>query len=400
MTDDKTARFLSLVRRAIDMQTLQNVVLSTPRNTKVQKIRCTLRQLSGTRCIQMEYQYTDGRVRQHNFSLSDFWDAFSGELEHFAKADLNDSGGTAMLLRSKKGKISLVTHGVIGDGDKLDPAPNNRKKQYILDGTEPFLIQLGISDAKGRVHDKRQAKFRQIQRFLEQIQIISPHLPGEGTLYIADLCCGKSYLSFAAYYYLTCILHREAVMDCVDLKESVMEDCAAIALRCGFTGMHFQAGDVSKYAPAHPVHLLISLHACDTATDLVLDRGVALGARVILSTPCCHRQLSRELNCPPLSFISRYPVLKYKFCDAATDALRILRLEAAGYTCDALEFTDPEDTPKNVLIRAILPNTVDYKNAKSKKQSARYRQAYLYLTGGSPSSCPNLKEDDDDNTNF
>lgn len=92
--------------------------------------------------------------------------------------------------------------------------------------------------------------------------------------------------------------------------------------------------------------------------------------------------------------------MKYKFCDAATDALRILRLEAAGYTCDALEFTDPEDTPKNVLIRAILPNTVDYKNAKSKKQSARYRQAYLYLTGGSPSSCPNLKEDDHDNTNF
>lgn len=388
MTDEKMAQFLSLTQHAAEMQTLQNVVLSTPRSGQAQKIRCTLRQMSDGLYIQLEYRYTEGRVRQRNLSLADFLDEIQKELKHFARADLNDSGGSASLLFSRKGKITLVTHGSIGDGDKLSIAGNNRKKRYILDGSEPFLMQLGISNEKGRVHDKKQAKFRQINRFLELIRDILNELPTEGILYIADLCCGKSYLSFAVYHYLVHILHRKVVMDCMDLKESVMRDCADIALRCNFTEMYFQAGDVSKYAPEHPVHLLVSLHACDTATDLVLDRGIALGAKVILSTPCCHRQLSRELDCAPLSFIARHPVLKYKFCDAATDALRILRLEAAGYTCDALEFTDPEDTPKNVLIRAIRRDSMDYKETKSRDRETRYRQAYAYLTGKEASPLP------------
>jgi len=381
MTDHAEERFLELTLQSAQMQTLQNLVLSAPKGTDAEKIRCTMRNISENLCIQMEYKFSEGRVRQKNLPLDGFVDAVRTELAVFARADLHDSGGSASLMRSKKGKLTLITHGTIGSGKKQSLTGNDRKKQYFLDGSEPFLYHLGISNEKGRVHDKKQAKFRQINRFLEQVQIILKELPAAGTLHIADLCCGKSYLSFAVYHYLVNVLKRDVVMDCMDLKESVMLDCIRIASLCGFAEMHFQAGDVSKYTTDKPVHLLISLHACDTATDLVLDRGIALGAKAILATPCCHRQLSRELNCPSLSFISRHPVLKYKFCDAATDALRILRLEACGYTCDALEFTDPEDTPKNVLIRAVRRGGVDYKKAVGNDAQARYQEALRYLTG-------------------
>lgn len=391
MSETQSVEFLSLIQRAVEMQTLQNVVLSAPREGEIQKIRCTLRQLSGALCVQLEYKCTEGRVRQKNLSPDVFLEAMREELSTFARADLNDSGGSASLLRSKKGKITLITHGFIGSGAKQQAAGNDRKKQYILDGSEPFLTHLGISDARGRVHDKRQAKFRQINRFLEIVHGILAKLPKTGILRVADLCCGKSYLSFAVYHYLVYIQKREVVMDCVDLKESVMKDCARIATQCGFTGMHFRAGDVSKFRTDAPIDLLISLHACDTATDLVLDRGIALGARVILATPCCHRQLSRELNCPPLSFIARHPVLKYKFCDAATDALRVLRLEACGYTCDTLEFTDPEDTPKNVLIRGVRRGDIaDYRGVRAE----RYREAYAYLTGREAAALPTAESEE------
>ncbi len=391
MTEKESVQFLSLIQRAVEMQTLQNMVLSAPKGGEVEKIRCTLRQMSGGLCVQMEYKCTEGRVRQKNLSPDAFPDAVQKELDAFARADLNDSGGSASLLRSKKGKVTLITHGAIGSGEKQLVAGNDRKKQYILDGSEHFLIHLGISNAKGRVHDKRQAKFRQINRFLEIVQGILQKLPKTGVLRMADLCCGKSYLSFAVYHYLAYIQKRDVVMDCIDLKESVVQDCAKIAARCGFTGMHFKAGDVSKFQADAPIDLLISLHACDTATDLVLDRGIAMGARVILATPCCHRQLSRELNCPPLSFIARHPVLKYKFCDAATDALRVLRLEACGYACDALEFIDPEDTPKNVLIRGIRRGDItDYKDAREE----RYREAYAYLTGREAAALPTAENEE------
>lgn len=391
MTDSTIERFLSLIQKAIQMQTMQNVVLSAPKNGEVKKIYCTLRKISENLCIQAEYKCSEGRVRQKNLSADMFLKTIAAELETFARADLHDSGGSASLLCSKKGKITLIIHGAIGSGEKQALSGNNRDKKYILDGSEAFLYHLGIANEKGRIHDKKQAKFRQINHFLELIQSILKELPPDGTLYVADLCCGKSYLSFAAYYFFANILNRTVEMDCVDLKESVMLDCARIASLCSFTGMHFRTGDISKYTSDKAIHLLISLHACDTATDLVLDRGIALGAKVILATPCCHRQLSRKLDCSHLSFISRHPVLKYKFCDAATDALRILRLEACGYTCDALEFTDPENTPKNVLIRAVKRDTIDYKRSIGEDAQMRYRKAWNYLTQTEPAPFPTVE---------
>ena len=183
---------------------------------------------------------------------------------------------------------------------------------------------------------------------------------------------------------------RSVNMFCMDLKQSVMEYCADVAEKCGFKGMVFEAGDVNAYLTSQKPHLVISLHACDIATDIVLDKGSSLNADVILSTPCCHRDLSRRLDCADLDFISRHSILKSKFCDAATDALRILRLEACGYNCTAIELIDPDDTPKNVLIRAIKNNRIDYGGTVARAALEKYKNAHLYLTGKEAPALPDL----------
>lgn len=373
--NEKLQAFASLVALSVKSNTLKNVVLSAPQGGDVSKIKGTLKKFSGDTVLQLEYFCTEGRVRQENVAVADAYDKVVEKAGSFSRADLNDSGGTASLMVSKKGKISLVKHGSIGAGRAVE-VQGNKTKNYILDGSEEFLYHLGISDKNGRVHDKKQSKYRQINRFLEYVADMKKYLPGD-KLKIADLCCGKSYLSFAVYYYLTKVCGMSVSMDCMDLKESVMEYCGEIAKKCGFDGMSFTAGDVTKYETAEKLNLVISLHACDVATDIVLERACALKADVILATPCCHRQLSRELDCQPLKFAAQSSVLKSKMCDALTDSLRVMRLEAEGYSADAVELIDPEDTPKNVLIRAHRSKKLAYGNKKEQE----YKEAYRFLTG-------------------
>ena len=378
---DKILAFAELVRVSADSGTLKNAVIASPASGDVQKIRLETRRIGDKVLLQAEYSMTEGRVKQQNIEIDSVADFIIKSLEPFKRAELNDSGGNASLMKSKKGKVTLLTKGVIGKGEAIEAKKNNREKQYILTGKEKFLTHLGLADEKGRIYDKKQSKFRQINKFLENLRDVVKYLPKEGAVRVADLCCGKSYLSFAVYHYLTVVLEREVHMTCMDLKESVMDYCREVSVKCGFSGMSFEAGDVSRYFPDEKPHLVISLHACDIATDIVLDRGIALSADVILSTPCCHRDLSRKLQCPDLDFIADHSILKSKFCDAATDALRILRLEACGYNCTAIELIDPDDTPKNVLIRAIRRKTVDYGGAIARNAEDKYKNAYLYLTG-------------------
>jgi SAM-dependent methyltransferase len=259
--------------------------------------------------------------------------------------------------------------------------PIDREKKHILTGQEPFLTALGISDKNGRVHDKRQAKFRQINRFLEHVESIYTALPSEGVLTVYDLCCGKSYLSFAVYYYLTAVKGRALRMTGVDLKQDVVDDCNKIAATCGFTGMTFLSGDVRTAVPHGKPDMVISLHACDIATDIVLDRAMALHADVILSTPCCHRYLSNRLFCGPLDFVAKHPQLRGKLCEALTDGLRLLRLDMNGYDVMATELTDPENTPKNTLLRAVRRRSFDASSSAAQEKRAIYQQTLSYLLG-------------------
>lgn len=382
--------------------TLRNIVFSSPVGGDVKKIKGTLRLIGGNRMLQLEESRTEGRVAQRNIPLESLEETIAGLFPAaFTRVDLNDEAGAASLMASKKGKVTAVVPGTLRRaleestvaeiGAAMERfAGNNREKKHVLTGSEPFLQELGISDKNGRVHDKRQAKFRQICRFSELVLEALPHMPAEGPLYVADLCCGKSYLSFAVYHCLRHIAGREVEMICIDLKQSVMDECARIAARLGFDGMEFLCADITGYTPRRAPDMVISLHACDTATDVVLDFAAGHRAAVILSTPCCQRDLSKKLDCEPLKFLADRPVLRRKFCDAATDAMRLSRLECMGYTADALEFIDPEDTPKNIMLRAYRQSRFSPDSERIQKLRRRYIEDYRFLTDTDPAPFPDF----------
>ena len=389
----KTESFSELTEKSASAGTLKGLVLYQPEEKNLLKAKGTLRTGKDGVYLQLERFWTEGRVTHENIPVSKIAETLPAYLGiQFRKADLNDLSGSASLMISSKGKATLLTRGKIseitGEAKTVNLHGNDRRKKHLLDGTEPFLQALEIADKNGRIHDKRQAKFRQICRFTDYIRDAVPELPGEGVLHVADLCCGKSYLSFAVYHYLTAVCGREVNMVCVDLKESVIEECAAIARQIGYDGMHFICGNIFEYKPETPPAMVISLHACDTATDAVLEVAMREKAKVILSTPCCHHEMNKRLKCAAVDFIGERPMLRQKFCDAATDALRLLRLDAMGYKTDATELIDPEETPKNILLRGYLKPHFSRTGKEAAEKWERYRSTYLFLYGEEPPALP------------
>lgn len=374
--------FIILCKNAFENNSLRNIVFSKLNGDEI-KIKAKPVCVSETKAVCFERFLTEGRVVQKNVAENCFEEEIRTLLSRSRQADLSAGDGQATLLISKKGKAKLLSK-IKNFDKKVDISQNNRQKSRIFEGNEGFLKELGVSDTNGRVHDKKQGKFRQINRFAEQIRDIEKYLPKDRTVYVADLCCGKSYLSFAAYYYLTEIRGYNVSMTCIDLKQSVIEYCKECAEKLGFTGMSFICSDVSAFEFDVQPDLVISLHACDVATDIVLDRAAAHRAKVILSTPCCQKELSSKLNNEELSFITKYPHLKMKFAATATDALRGARLEAAGYKVDIFEFTDPEDTPKNTMIRAVAKDYSDMSCRTLRKSVKTYNDTYRFLCGDFP----------------
>ena len=373
-----------VVRLAAQKGALRRVVLSRPGKAECLRAVIMPKLIGGRSMLQLETFTTDNKAHHENFAPDE-----TGVLErHMASYGqinvVTTLGVDCQWKCSSSGKQTLL-HGVTAyerlctaQTAPSDASGNDRKKQYILQGNEPFLHLLGVSDKSGRVHDKKQSKFRQINRFLELLRDVEAELPAEGELHVCDLCCGKSYLSFAVYHYLTVVKGRALQMWCVDLKADVIEQCGRAAHELGFDGLHFVCGDVAAFdAPCEHVHMVVSLHACDVATDLVLQRAMAWGSEVILSTPCCHHELNHTLDCPELDFIAEQSILRQKLCDAATDALRLLRLQAAGYAAVALELIDPDETPKNVMLRAVRKRSVSEACLRAARE--RYERAARFF---------------------
>ena len=386
MNEEKIKSFCSTVRSSFESGKLINITFSRFPNGDIQKVKGVPKLISGDDIIQFEYFLTEGRVKHENLRPDGIDDAIMRILSSGAKnCQLTAADGTATLMVSSKGAVN-ITKKFGKDLRSVFPviAGNNKEKNYIFSGGESFLIELGISDKQGRVHDKKQSKFRQINRFAEQVRDVMKYLPAEGKLIVYDLCCGKSYLSFAVYSYLVEIEKREVEMICADLKASVIEYCGNVARKLGYSGMKFLCADISTMNAEVKPDIVISLHACDTATDVVLDFAIRNEAKVILSTPCCQHELFGIMDCPDLDFISEYSILKQKIASAATDALRLTKLEAYGYRTDAIELIDPEETPKNVLLRGIRKQGFSPDSASAENKRKKYTEAYKYLTGKEP----------------
>ena len=384
----KAEAFSRLLLLALERGRLTKLTASSPKEKQSEYLRKSgkLAQHKGETVLTLEMVGRGGSLRHAHYTKDALPALLFDMIGEFGQIRLVCGDKEATLLSSKKGTVT--TKGVAplesylsGVGDVSVTRTIDEKKTRVLRGDEPFLIALGISDGSGRVHDKRQAKFRQICHFLDHVSGVYPELPAEGPLTVYDLCCGKSYLSFALYHYLTAIKHRDVLMLGIDLKKDVMTECAQIAKSLGFDGMVFRCDDVRNAKKEKTPDLLISLHACDLATDIVLDTGISLGARVILSTPCCHRALAASIKADALAFVTRHGQLRNKLCDALTDALRVLRLQSAGYSVTALELTDPDNTPKNTLLRAILKPSASKNSPLAKKAATEYEAALTLLLG-------------------
>lgn len=378
------ARLIELIGDAADRGSLRRVVLSKPNNASVKRAELRQIMLSRGAALQLETFTTDNKAYQRNIPLQQVSIELGPVILGYRQVNIMTAAGDCEYRRSKSGNSVLL------GADKLEGAlsvhkgadsviqTNDRTKAHILSGAEPFLQLLDVSDARGRVYDKKQSKFRQINKFLEHIQQVERYLPHD-RIRICDLCCGKSYLSFAVYHYFRFIRGMEVSMTGVDLKLDVIDYCSQIAKKLEFDGLDFVCGDINDYHTDELPQLVISLHACDVATDVVLQKAAGWHTPVILSTPCCHHELNHTLNCPELSFISDYSMLRQKLCDAATDALRLCLLESQGYTTAALELIDPEETPKNIMLRAILRRDFDPAGAEAAALRQRYEQACRFL---------------------
>ena len=313
---------------------------------------------------EIEYQVSEfvGRKVLHsNHSAADVKKKIIDYMtEDFKQAQINMTDAAATILSSKS-KTLTCKYKKAGQLKVQRDMSHNRTKKYIIQEGKPvaFMIDLGVMGQDGKIIRTRYDKFRQINRFLEYIEDILPKLDKERELTIIDFGCGKSYLTFAMYYYLKELKGYNIRIIGLDLKADVIEHCNELRTRYGYDKLDFYVGDIATYKDVDKVDMVVTLHACDTATDYALAKAVKWGAEVILSVPCCQHEANRTIKSDILSPVMDYGILKERMAAIVTDAARAKLLTANGYDTQILEFIDMEHTPKNLLIRAVKSSKED-----------------------------------------
>ncbi len=365
-----------LLRETVD-KGLYQIILSNPRErNKIFKIKIRPVMVKD-RILFQETAYEGTKVFHSNREAHAMVERVEALITHdFKQCEVEHTKCRAVILVSKKGKVTInrkrTEHtGAESESDRKVQLAHNRAKRYILDEKipVPFLVELGVQTKEGKIVHARYDKFRQINRFLEFIEDILPTLSRERTVHIVDFGCGKSYLTFAMYYYLHDMQGYDVEITGLDLKEDVIVHCNSLSRKFGYDKLHFIKGDIAEYEGQDTVDMVVSLHACDTATDYALSKAVGWGAQVILSVPCCQHEVNQQIHSEELSSVLQYGIIKERISALVTDAVRANLLESAGYETSIMEFVDMEHTPKNLLIRAVKRSG----DNKKKRQEARKR---------------------------
>lgn len=339
-------------------QELSRIIISNPvQGSGISRVKIRPVLLSGSLLFQAEEQV--GAQAFHKNMEKEECILYTAALmdSDFRQLELESKLGQMRVLVSKKGSVSIKTKktpakittpvaGVMG---------HNREKHYVLEEGRPvpFLVDLGVMTEDGKIVKARYDKFKQINRFLEFIEDILPKLNRDKENVIIDFGCGKSYLTFAMYYYLHELKGYPIRVIGLDLKQAVIDRCNQLSEQYGYGNLKFYHGDIASYEGVDHVDMVVTLHACDTATDYALAKAVHWGASVILSVPCCQHELNKQITNDTLTSVLKYGILKERMAALITDGLRAELLENQGYRTQLLEFIDMEHTPKNLLIRAV-----------------------------------------------
>ncbi|MCA8990792.1 MAG: SAM-dependent methyltransferase [Planctomycetaceae bacterium] len=369
--------FLDAVRTALREGSFVSLVLSKPRGGSDVPNRLDVRFIQLKQEAVLQWTHQRGKQAIHeNVDLNESATRIVELVPAVYRDALLVTSSENIQLRTGKRKAWLTR---TASSKPVEPQSHDRQKQYLLspESSAPFLVELGLTSADGQIKAKKQKKFRQINRYLDFVNDIYDSLPAEGCLNIVDFGCGLSYLTFALYHFLTEIHGRQVSVHGIDRNVDVITRAQSIADGLGLNGLSFSTGeiaDVRSLLGDEPVHLVVSLHACDTATDDTLCWAVQQRASVILAVPCCQHELASQLEANRLQLLTEYGIVREKFASLATDTLRAAALEANGYSTQIVEFIDLEHTAKNLLIRAVrrttgLPESVD-------SRADEYRQRY------------------------
>ena len=358
--------------KALDLflnEDLQGIVLSNSRD-KEKVLKVQIRPVAIQGSLRFQAEEFVGKQAFHKNLDTDQAKAYVAENmeRQFKQMELKSALGSAQVLVSKKGKMTVKVKRLPASSaspaakmaapsrkEKLAALSHNRTKRYVMEeGTPvPFLVDLGVMTAEGKIVRSRYDKFRQINRFLEFIEDVLPRLDKSRETVIIDFGCGKSYLTFAMYYYLKVQMGYPIRIIGLDLKQDVIDHCNQLSRKYGYDTLNFYHGDIAGYEGVSQVDMVVTLHACDTATDYALAKAVRWGAKVILSVPCCQHELNKQMHNDLLEPVLHYGIIKERMAALYTDGLRAEILENLGYRTQLLEFIDMEHTPKNILIRAV-----------------------------------------------
>ncbi|TGY96239.1 SAM-dependent methyltransferase [Petralouisia muris] len=333
---------------------LQRMIISNPRNGEIAS-KIIIRPVLVKSALSFQAsKYFEKKVFHKNYTKEEAAAEIANWMEKYRQLEISSNQGQAVVLISKRGRVTMKEKACAPSVKDVDLS-HNRKKRYILDPSLPtgFLMDLGVQSRDGKIINAKYDKFRQINRFLEFIEDILPELPKDREVTILDFGCGKSYLTFAMYHYLKELKGYQVHIIGLDLKEDVIAECSRLAEKYGYDRLEFYVGDIAGYEGVQQVDMVVTLHACDTATDYALDKAIGWGAKVILSVPCCQHELNGQIENELLSPVLGYGLIKERMAALLTDALRAGILESRGYQVQILEFIDMEHTPKNILIRAV-----------------------------------------------
>lgn len=336
---------------------LYQIIISNPRRKEgAFKVKVRPVMIKGAVCFQ-ETISEGNQVFHRNHEKDDVLLKILSYMESdFRQLEAESMDGKLIVLVSKKGKVMVKQQKGKQEKSALRPdMTHNRVKRYILEeGTVvPFLVDLGVQTKEGRIVHARYDKFRQINRYLEFVEDILPTLDNGEPVHIIDFGCGKSYLTFALYYYLHELKGMEVHITGLDLKRDVIDRCNLLADAYGYQNLHFVYGDIGAYEGAQKADMVVTLHACDTATDYAIQKAVEWDAKVVFTVPCCQHEVNGQIENEVLEPVLKYGLLKERMAALITDGIRANLLEEAGYDTQVLEFIDMEHTPKNILIRAV-----------------------------------------------